>query len=406
MKRWIIALVWLPIWLYGAGFDISDRKKIDVLNRFDIPSSFLFDSYLHDIYIQKRREYLLNGIVDSPENAEIFIPLLSALIAQSDLPKEMLFVALVESRLNVRSSSSRGAAGLWQFMEGTGRLHGLEVNQYVDERHDHIKATRAAIAYLSRLKKQFGKWYLALIAYNCGEGRLQKAIRTAGTTDLRVLADPKRKLIPLESRNYIRNIVALALLATDDVFLSTIAYDSLLRDDHENPLTTIYLPEGEEIDAIAAVLEMPKKSLVRLNTHLRKGITPPDQQSYPIYIPKSKLDIFRERFCTRELKGYFVMHRIKSGETLGQLARRYDVSASAIMKANMIDDENQIRASRSIKIPINKSYLRGKQQYHIARSGETLSSVAERYNLTFEQIRMKNPLTSQTLKEGEEIKID
>jgi membrane-bound lytic murein transglycosylase D len=82
--------------------------------------------------------------------------MLSSLIAQSDLPSEFLFVALVESQLRVESSSSRGAAGLWQFMESTGKLHGLQVNQYVDERRDHVKSTRAAIAYLSTLKKKFG----------------------------------------------------------------------------------------------------------------------------------------------------------------------------------------------------------------------------------------------------------
>lgn len=406
MKKSIALIVLIPLFLHSVGFDLTDPKKIEVLHRFDIPASFLSDPYLHDIYAQKRRECQLNGFADSSENAEVFIPMLSSLIAQSDLPKEFLFVALVESRLEVSTSSHRGAAGLWQFMEKTGRLHGLQVNQFVDERRDHIKSTRAAITYLSTLKKMFGKWYLALIAYNCGEGRLQKAIRKAGTTDLRILADPKRALIPAESRNYIRKVVALALLATDEVFLSEIQYDELLGSEHENPIATVYLPEGEDIDRIAAVLEMPKKNLLRLNTHLKKGVTPPNQQSYPIYIPKTKLGDFRQKFRTRELKGYFVMHRVKSGETLTQLSKRYNVPTSSIMAENMIGAEEEIGVNRNVKIPINKPYLKSTPRLHRAQSGETLASVASLYNLTIEQLKANNPFASNALNEGEEIKVD
>ena len=405
MIRTLIAwIIVLPAVLSAVGFDLNDQKKIEVLRHFDIPASFLSDPYLHDIYTQKRRECLLTGFADSEENADMFIPMLSSLIAQSDLPSEFLFVALAESRLRVSTSSSRGAAGLWQFMERTGKLQGLEIDQYVDERRDHIKSTRAAIAYLSTLKKKFGKWYLALIAYNCGDGRLSKAIRKAGTTDLAVLADPKRTYIPPESRNYVRKVVALALLASDDVFLSQVQYESLNADHRENPIATVFVPEGEQIDRIAAVLEMPKQKLVKLNTHLKKGVTPPTQQSYPIYIPKSKLTEFRLKFEPKALKGYLMMHRIKSGDTLTSLARRYNVPRSAIMQENMLSSEDELQSKRSVKIPIQKPYLKN-IRFHTARSGETLASVAKLYNLNIKQIKANNPFIRNCLKEGQEVKI-
>jgi membrane-bound lytic murein transglycosylase D len=388
----------------GVGFDPNDKKKIDVLSHFDIPASFLNDPYLHDIYAKKKRESTLQGFADSPENTDIFIPMITSLIAQSDLPSEFLFVALAESELQVGATSSRGAAGLWQFMESTGKLHGLRVNQFVDERRDHVKSTRAAIAYLSSLKKQYGKWYLALIAYNCGDGKLNRAIRKAGTTDIAVLTDPKRALIPPESRNYIRKVVALALLAIDDVFLSKIQYDSLLTDP-DNPVATVYLPEGENIDRIAAVLEMPKRNLVRLNTHLKKGVTPPNEQSYPVYIPKSKLDDFRQKYRTKALKGYFVMHRVKSGETLEHLSKRYNVPKTSIMMENMIGEDDERNLNRRVKIPINKPFLKN-TRFHRVKSGETLASVATLYNLTLEQLKSKNSFASNALSEGEEVKID
>jgi membrane-bound lytic murein transglycosylase D len=404
MKFLLVILVLIPIGLMGSGFDPNDQKKIEVLRHFDIPPSFLHDPYLHDIYAKKKRQCTLEGFADSTENADMFIPILSSLIAQSDLPSEFLFVAMVESELRVKSTSSHGAAGLWQFMERTGKLQGLEINQYVDERRDHIKSTRAAIAYLSSLKKEFGKWYLALIAYNCGDGRLKRAIRKAGTTDINILTDPKRAYIPLESRNYIRKVISLALLATDEVFLSQIQYDTLLNTSYENPVATVYLPEGEDIDRIAAVLEMPKNKLVKLNTHLKKGVTPPNEQAYPVYIPQAKLDDFRQKYRTKDLKGYFLMHRVKSGETLEQISKRYNVSKSSIMTENMISSDEEKDLSRRVKIPISKPFLKNPRLHH-TKTRETLASVTSLYNMTLEQIKSKNPFASNALNESEEVKI-
>lgn len=402
--KYLLVLLFIPLGLFGSGFDPHDQKKIDVLNHFDIPSSYLKDPYLHDMYAQKKRECVLQGFADSTENADVFIPMLTSLIAQSDLPSEFLFVTLVESQLHGNATSRRGAAGLWQFMESTGKLHGLRVNQFVDERRDHIKSTRAAITYLSGLKKQFGKWYLALIAYNCGDGRLKRAIAKAGTSDIHVLTDPKRGFLPPESRKYIRKVIALSLLATDEIFLSKIQFDTSLETPQENPIATVYLPEGENIDRIAAVLEMPKSNLVKLNTHLKKGVTPPNEQSYPVYIPKEKLDEFRQKYRTKGLQGYFVMHRIKSGESLEQLSKRYNVPKSTIMMENMIGDDNERNLNRRVKIPINKPFLK-KPHLHSARSGETLASVATLYNINLEQLKLKNPFISNALHEGEEVKI-
>ncbi len=401
MRALLLMLLLIPFMLKGVGFDPKDRNKIDILRHFDIPASFLSDPFLHDVYSKKKREEVLQGLGDSSENTKLLIPMLSSLIAQSDLPSEFLFVVLTESQLQGESTSARGAAGLWQFMETTGKLQGLQINQYVDERRDHVKSTRAAIAYLSSLKKQFGKWYLALIAYNCGDGRLTRAIQRAGSSELAVLADPKRAYLPPESRNYIRKIVALSFLGSEDPFMSQ--YSSI-SEAVENPIATVYLPKGEKIDRIAAVLEMPKSNLVRLNTHLKKGITPPNEQSYPIYIPKDKLEAFQAKFQPKDIHGYFIMHRVKSGETLDQLSKRYNVPKNSIMMENMIGDNEDRNLDRRVKIPITKPFLKN-PRFYTAKSGETLASVAALYNTTIEQLKIKNPFVSNVLKEGEEVKV-
>lgn len=402
--RWLLLIIVFIINAYSFELNPNDEKKIMVLKHFDIPASFLNDSYLNDIYVTQKRYCTENGFANSSENADILIPMLTSLISQSDLPSEFLFVALAESSLDTLSTSSRGASGIWQFMARTGELHGLKITPYVDERRDHLKSTRAAITYLSQLHRQFGKWYLAIIAYNCGDGRLSKAIRKAGTDNLSVLASPNKKYIPLESRNYIRKIIALALLASDQVFLEQIQYDHLIGVASENPIATVYLPEGEEIDRIAAVLEMPKKKMLLLNTHLKHGITPPSEEMYPVYIPEDKLDLFRQAYRTKELNGYFVMHRTKEGENLAMVSKKYNVSSGAIRTENMMGDHDELNMNSSIKIPINRGFIRH-ASLDKPQSGEIKISVAKLYNLAIEQLKVKNLFIQPKVKDGEDIKI-
>lgn len=402
--RWLLLIILCTLNAHSFAFNPNDEKKLAVLKHFDIPASFLNDPYLNDIYVAQKRDCTLNGFANSPENADIFIPMLTSLISQSDLPSEFLFVALAESGLDTLSTSSQGAGGIWQFMARTGKLHGLKITSYVDERRDHLKSTRAAITYLSELHHQFGKWYLAIIAYNCGDGRLSKAIRKAGSDDLSVLANPNKKYIPMESRNYIRKIISLALLASDQVFLEQIQYDHLIGVASENPIATVYLPEGEEINRIAAVLEMPKKKLVLLNTHLKRGITPPSKDMYPVYIPEDKLELFRQTYRTKALKGYFVMHRTKEGESLATLSKQYNIPSGVIRSENMMGDRDELRTNSSIRIPVNRGFIR-----HAAldkpQTDETLVSVAKLYNSTIEQLKAKNPFAQPKSREGEEIKV-
>ncbi|HQS66046.1 MAG TPA: lytic transglycosylase domain-containing protein [Sulfuricurvum sp.] len=402
--RWLLFILSVNFLAYSFEFNPKDEKKIIVLKHFDVPASFLNDPYLNDIYVAQKRDCTQNGFANSPENAAILIPMLTSLISQSDVPSEFLFIALAESSLDTLSTSSHGASGIWQFMARTGKLHGLHITSYVDERRDHLKSTRAAITYLSQLHRQFGKWYLAIIAYNCGDGRLSKAIRKAGSDDLSVLANPNRSYIPRESRNYIRKIIALALLASDQAFLEQIQYDHLIGVASENPIATVYLPEGEDIGRIAAVLEMPKKKLTLLNTHLRRGVTPPSKEMYPVYIPEEKLHLFRETYRTKSLKGYFVMHRTKAGESVATLSKQYDVPTGAIRVENMMGERDELSSNSTIKIPINRGFIRH-SSLDKAQSSDVKLSVVKLYNATIEKLKPKNIFIQPKVKEDEETKV-
>lgn len=386
--------------LHGYEFDPNDPAKIEIARHLEISPAFLRDPYLHDIYFEQKKLSETGTLSAYLDNGTNTIPMVSSLISQSDLPKEFLFVVLVESRFDASSTSSHGAAGLWQFMEKTGKYHGLKINQYVDERRDHVKSTRAAIAYLSQLHATFGKWYLALIAYNCGAGRLNRAIRKAGTSELKTLADPAKEYLPYESRRYIRKILSLALLSTDDPVLS--AYDSNdgLAGGGSDPLATVLLPAGEPIDKIAAVIGMPKKNLKMLNTHLRRGVTPPNAKAYPVYIPREKLDEFRLKFRSNGLKGYFVMHKTVSGETLAQLAKRYKVSTKAIMEENMIGNEADLWKNRKLKIPIRRDLI-GDARLSASPEGNSSVSVGKRYNLVLKEDVGKLPVPVSGIEKGD-----
>ncbi|MCX6062126.1 MAG: transglycosylase SLT domain-containing protein [Campylobacterales bacterium] len=399
--RWFLLITFIPLYLYALAFNPNDTKKIEVLSHFDISPSFLNDPYLHDIYVERKRDCILNGFANSSDNADIFIPMLASLIAQSDLPAEFLFIVLAESGLDTLSTSSKGASGLWQFMPKTGKLHGLVINQYVDERRDHIKSTRAAISYLSQLHRQFGRWYLAIIAYNCGDGKLASAIRKAGSNDLYVLANPTKGYIPQESRRYIRTIIALVLLASDQVFLEQIQYDHLIGVASENPIATVYLPEGEEIDNIAAVLDMPKQKLKLLNTHLKHGITPPSQNSYPVYIPQEKLALFEEKYRPKELKKYFVMHKVKSGETLTSLSKRYNIDKTSIMRENIIGVREDFKENYIVRIPMINSFIKNEPQI----KDKITPSAPKLYNFDFDKLKIRNPFDPIKTDDKEENKV-
>ncbi|MFZ3053911.1 MAG: transglycosylase SLT domain-containing protein [Sulfuricurvum sp.] len=401
MLRWFLLIAFIPLYLYALAFNPNDAKKIEVLNHFDISPSFLNDPYLHDMYVERKRDCLLNGFANSSENADIFIPMLSSLIAQSDLPAEFLFIVLAESGLDTLATSSKGASGLWQFMPETGKIHGLAITQYVDERRDHIKSTRAAISYLSQLHRQFGKWYLAIIAYNCGDGKLASAIRKARSNDLQVLASPTKGYIPAESRRYIRRIIALALLASDRVFLEQIQYEHLIGVASENPIATVYLPEGEDLNKIAAVLEIPKQKLKLLNTHLKRGITPPNENSYPVYIPEDKLALFEEKYRPSELKKYFVMHKIKSGETLTSLSKRYNIDKTSIMRENMIGGREDFKENRIVKIPMINSFIKNESLI----KDKIPVSAPKVYNFNFDKLKIINPFNPIKTDDKEENKV-
>jgi len=198
--KYLLTLLFPFLLFANLTYESNHNKELKLLESFDIEPSFINDSIMNKMRNKKSSTQKNKHFFKAMDNAYIFIPAIKNVLNQHDIPQEFLYLAMAESNFKTKAYSNKRASGLWQFMPRTGKMYRLKIDQYVDERRDLIKSTKAASRYLSYLHTKFGKWYLAAIAYNCGEGRLSKAIKKAGTDKLSVLLDPKKKYIPRESR--------------------------------------------------------------------------------------------------------------------------------------------------------------------------------------------------------------
>jgi len=268
MKFFLVLL--LPILLNAnLTYVFNHNKEVALLESFDIETSFLYDPIMNKMKTQKLNIDKNKHFFKAMDEAYTFIPSIKSILTKHGVPAEFLYLAMAESNFSTRAYSPKRASGLWQFMPETGKLYGLRIDEYVDERRDLIKSTEAAAKYLSHLHKRFGKWYLAAIAYNCGGGRLNQAIRKAGSDDLAILLDPKKKYIPRESRFYIRKIVALAMIGYDEQFLMSSEYEHLLNRANAYSISTVQLSRGDSIKRLSKVVGIPLNELKKLNRQLK-----------------------------------------------------------------------------------------------------------------------------------------
>ena len=404
MKQLFLLIFLTPALLFGAlTFDSNHNKEIALLDSFDIDPSFLNDPVLLSIKEKKQARYQNKHFFKAMEEAYIFIPMVKRIIAESNVPAEFLFLAMAESNFSTKAYSKKRASGMWQVMPETGKIYGLEIDTYVDERRDLVKSTRAAVKYLSYLHDKFGKWYLAALAYNCGEGRVSRAIKRAGTDDLKVLLDKKKRYLPRESRLYIRKILALALLGSDESFLIDREYDYLLNRANAYSLATVALPKGESLKRVAKILDMPHQELKKLNRHLNYDFVPPYADTYDVYIPFVKYAEFKQKYKPGDLQNVFVVHTVKSGDNLSKLGKKYKVPYKLIKDFNSLES-NMLSLKQKLVIPIPKPSANSNKSYKVKR-GDTLSSIARQFHVSVSQLKQLNRLNGSTIRIGDTLSL-
>jgi LysM repeat protein len=261
-----------------------------------------------------------------------YMPMISKVLYEEGLPEELGYLALVESEFNVGATSPIGAVGLWQFVPATARQYGLRIDNWVDERRDPIKSTRAAVAYLKELHSYYGRWFLVTAAYNAGPGVINKALEISRAKDFWGIKGKNQ--LREETRNFVPKFIATALIATDPkkYGFNDIAYLEPLEFDEVEAEGLL------KIDALAEMAQSEAVTIKELNPHLLRRMTPPGEKGYSIRVPVGKSAIFAK--ANDDLKGKerdigkAVTHVVKRGDTLASIARYYGQAVTTLMKIN------------------------------------------------------------------------
>lgn len=264
------------------------------------------------------------------------------------VPQDLIFVALVESGFRPGNTNSlTGAAGMWQFMEPTGRVYGLMSDYWFDDRYDHVKATYAAGAYLKDLEVRFGSWELALAAYNAGYGLVLTTIRRNNTNNYWALCEIEAGL-PYQTTNYVPKLVAAAIVARNRAAFGLDDVSPLAP----ARLVEVKVPASTRLDDLAKQIDADEALLEEFNTHLLRGRTPPKGGPFTVRIPKDKLRAFEQLGDKlRAPDQDFRTHPMRLGEDLDMIAREHGITVKHLRKLNAVDDSAEVRDGTVLVVP-------------------------------------------------------
>lgn len=356
-----------------------------------------------ELFQNRHRKYFKRWLSRSSK----YLPFIKRELTKAGLPRDLAYLALIESGFNPTAYSHAHAAGLWQFIKSTGHRYGLRIDSWVDERRDPEKSTMAAIAYLSDLYSDFNDWYLAVAAYNAGEGKIQRAITKYKTNDFWSLAD--HRYLGLETKRYVPKLIAAILIAKNpkQYGFNDIVYEKPSQSDYieVEPLTSL--------EAIALTCNSEVKTIRAINSELQKNLTPPGLDKYTLKIPPGSHDQVAARLplvhpvVTIDYK----THEVKQGETLTTICNKYNLNKTTLLKANDLRTAN-LTQGKHLRIPYKttkyvllkegetaKSHFAstnkdGQLFLHQIRPGETLLKIANQYGVSPEIIMQWNGLRS------------
>ena len=302
-------------------------------------------------YFQNKENFMKAAL----GRVEKYRPLMTSIFREHEIPEDLVYLSLIESGFNTHAYSTAGACGPWQLMKSTAQRYGLRVDKWVDERRDPEKSTQAAVKYLKNLYAMFGDWYLALTAYNAGEGKVAAAIKKYNSTDLWHLRE--QTYLKQESCDFVPKLLAAIAIGKQP---GEYGITKLKSSAASAPsLTKVHIPFSTDLKKIAAMADISLAELKRYNPELCSTRTPPDKGGYWIKIPNSKEAIFAKNFSQNKdnLKKSSVTvavsgkHRVKPGETLGTIAKKYHTTVKQLMNLNGIKNPHTLRAGQTLRIP-------------------------------------------------------
>lgn len=396
------------------------------VNSYDIPIVIndtvlkilaVYQSDLHDV--------IARGLARSGR----FIPMIERIFQEEGLPRDLAQIAMVESSFIPRARSPMKACGIWQFIPATGRQYGLTANAVMDERNDPEKATRAAAKYLAFLHDLFHDWYLAMAAYNAGEGKILRTMEKTGLTDFWQLA--ASGLLKPQTQNYVPAVIASTLIAKNPKHYG-------FEVEYEKPLAydTVQLDRPVNLRQLTAS-QAPIEELQRLNPELRSEVTPSGPDGYELKVPPGAAAMVFAAFerAPTARPPSFRRYTARRGETLASIARRFHVTAASLATTNSLRPGVKLARGRVVLIPKPEpsvrvaSHSRKKDRAHVqqavkqtkpapghaqtkqarnykVRGGDTLYRIALKHGTTVAQLLAFNGLAAPSLiKPGDTLRI-
>jgi membrane-bound lytic murein transglycosylase D len=360
--------------------------------------------------------------VSSYHRSAMYRPIILRELKKAGLPEELAWLPLVESGFKISALSSARALGLWQFIPSTGYKYGLNRDDWVDERMDIEKSTRAAIDYLTELHTMFGDWLTVLAAYNCGEGRVMRTIASQHINYLDRFWDLYRKL-PYETARYVPRFLATLLVIKDPqkygIDLGSPRTDATLSYEIVEVKKTMRLQD------IAQKLETPEETMNILNAELRHKITP--DRPYVLRVPTTMserlVDVIAEipeaerPRASSPSKRAVIRHKVRAGETVASIAGKYNISVTTLATYNNLSKKQRLATGQRLNVPIETTRAAGpsskaqvktaeKVFHHKVQKGDTLASLARKYDTTIAELRKSNHLENDALKIGQTLRID
>jgi membrane-bound lytic murein transglycosylase D len=327
--------------------------------------------------------------------------MISRVLREEGLPQDLIYLAQAESAFQPLALSRAGARGIWQFVAYRGQEYGLRHTWWIDERQDPEKATHAAAQHLRDLYKLYGDWYLAMAAYNCGPGNVQKGIERTGYADSWELY--KRNVLPRETKNYVPIIIALTLIAKDAAHYN-------IQADPEAPVPTDIVKPGRAIDLrlVAETIDVDVETLRSLNPALLRLATP-DDPSFELHLPQGTAERFSAEIADIPPDKWvsWRRHRVESGETLTSIGKKYHVTGAAIADANNLERNAALGAGEKLIIPATQPQSEIKRRlvsYRVHR-GDTFLGIADRFNVSADDLRKWNRLPSNKVSRGMVLRI-
>lgn len=404
---------------------------LDAKTPFHVVYNPILEQVIHT-FLKKRRKSLQRLM----NLSEYYFPLFEKELDAKDIPLEIKYLAIVESALNPLAKSRVGATGLWQFMFQTGKLYGLELNSYVDDRSDPVKSTVAATRYLSDMYQIFGDWDLVLAAYNSGPGNVNKAIRRSGGYQNYWNLRP---YLPRETQGYLPAFLATMYIfeyAEEHGFERGREQIKLFETD------TVYVKQTLPLKKVSEILGISEGDLAFLNPSYKiKTVPYVKGKSYSLRLPKMHAGLFvnNESDIYAYLQGEAekgekplpeftelsasTVYRVRSGDNLGVIARRYGTTVNNLkrwngLKSNMLrvgqrltvyaknPSVTTVKTTNSTSVDNQKNVENNNERHYIVRSGDSLWSIAQKFpGISVEDIKKWNDIRGNQLKPGMKLKL-